>query len=141
MKSAFCALVVFAFLASHNLMANDKDLVGVWMATEATQNGEKLDKDFFSDNVVEFKSDKKYTATLSGVKDEGTFSVDWSKKPATIDMKPKSGAASGTTMTGILELKADTLRLSFNLETSERPKDFTSTEKNKHFVVVYQRKK
>lgn len=127
-------------LAVASVQALEEGLNGAWIAREATRNGEKIGAEFFEGASVEF-ADGKYTATLGGLTEKGTFKVERSRKPHTIDLKASEGQNKGRPMLGIFELDGDTLRFCFNLETRQRPTDFTSTAENKHYVLVYHRKK
>ena len=71
----------------------------------------------------------------------GTFKVDRSKKPNTIDMIPSVKAKKRPSSPAIIEVIGDSMTFCANLETNQRPKDFTSTAENKNFVVVYKRQK
>jgi uncharacterized protein (TIGR03067 family) len=140
MKLTAISTMFAALLVSSASAADEKDLNGAWTASEATRNGAKVSDDLVKSATVVF-ADGKYTASLGDITETGTFKIDRAKKPNTIDMKPSDGAKKGTTTPGIFELDGDTLKLCFALETNRQPSDFTSTADNKHFVVVYKRKK
>ena len=116
----------------------DKDLNGVWVGVSAKNAGDSLD-DFAKSAKLSFDGGK-YEATLEGVTEKGTFTADRGKKPNHIDMKPSEGQMKGKTMLAIYELKGETLTICSKVSTTERPKDFTSTEQNNHIVIVYKRK-
>src|SRR5262249_55510901 len=132
MKRVIGSLMVALFWTAAGFGADEKDLNGTWVATEAKQDGESLPDDFVKSAKVVFAGGK-YTASLGEVTEEGTFEVDRSKKPNTIDMKPRSGGKKGKTMLGVFELKGDTLTICWNLGTNRRPGDLTSTAQNKNF--------
>jgi uncharacterized protein (TIGR03067 family) len=138
-KHLTLALVFVLFTTTGGFAADEKDLNGTWVATEATRNGQKVPDDFIKDNSVTF-TDGKYKAFLGAATEEGTYKVDRSKKPNTIDMNPRSGRKKGATMQAIFELDGDMLKICWNLTTNQRPKDFTSTAENKQFLVIYKRK-
>ena len=58
---------------------------------------------------------------------QGTFKVDTSVKPMTIDMTFTAGPEKGNVNYGIFELKGDTWRLCLNTLGKARPKRFTAT--------------
>jgi uncharacterized protein (TIGR03067 family) len=69
----------------------------------------------------------KYHQTLGGtVNERGTFKVDTTKKPMTIDLSIMEGDDAGKTQLGILEVTGDTMRCTFNPPGStERPASLT----------------
>ncbi len=141
MKRHFAVAIVSALSwAAFSLAADEKDLNGAWVATGAMQDGQKVPDDFVKGASLAF-ADGKYTSSLGEITEEGTFKVDRSKKPNTLDLSPKAGKRRIPARPAIFELNGDTLRICWNLTTKQRPKDFTSTAENKQFVVVYTRKK
>jgi uncharacterized protein (TIGR03067 family) len=73
-----------------------------------------------------FEGDK-YHQTLGGtVNERGTFKVDASKKPITIDLSIAEGSDAGKTQLGIFEVTGDTMRLSLDTPgAGQRPPDFS----------------
>jgi len=73
-----------------------------------------------------FEGDK-YHQTLGGtVNERGTFKVDASKKPMTIDLSIAEGSDAGKTQMGIFEVTGDTMRLSLDTPgAGQRPTDFS----------------
>jgi uncharacterized protein (TIGR03067 family) len=138
MKTIAASLGLVLSWAAASWGADEKDLSGTWLAAEAQANGAKLPADFVKKSKIVF-ADGKFTAFICDDTDEGTFTIDRAKKPNAIDMTSK--ALKGATYPGIFELQGDTLKVCWNMETYERPKDFTSTAANKQYVVVYKRKK
>jgi len=69
----------------------------------------------------------KYHQTFGGtVNERGTFKVDATKKPMTIDLSITEGNDAGKTQLGIFEVTGDTMRCSFNPPGStERPVSLT----------------
>ena len=69
----------------------------------------------------------KYHQTLAGtVNERGTFKVDATKKPMTIDLSITEGSDAGKTQLGVVEVTGDTMRCSFNPPGStERPASLT----------------
>jgi uncharacterized protein (TIGR03067 family) len=140
MKTMAIPMVVTVLLSTATLHADDTKLYGTWVAVEATQDGEKVSDDLAKSARLVL-TDGKYTASLGDVTETGTYTVDRSRKPNWIDMKPANGGRKGKVNPGVFEQDGDTLRVNFNLQTFRRPTDLTSTAENKNFVVVYQRMK
>ena len=68
-----------------------------------------------------------------GKADETTYTVDLTKKPATIDIKPGRG---DKVVLGIVEIKGDTLKLCFGKDATERPTEF-KPDAEKRIIVVH----
>ncbi len=68
----------------------------------------------------------RYTQTTDGqVMERGTFKIDASRKPMTIDMRITEGVAVGETQIGVVQVVGDTLTLKTNtVGTPLRPTDF-----------------
>jgi uncharacterized protein (TIGR03067 family) len=71
-----------------------------------------------------------YHQTYAGkVNERGTFKVDTSKKPMTIDLTIVEGGDAGKTQLGIFELSGDTLRMHFDAAGgTARPTDMKAKE-------------
>jgi uncharacterized protein (TIGR03067 family) len=84
-------------------------------------------------------SGEKYTIKLGGkVTETGTFSIDPSKKPKTIDLTPTEGGEKGKKEQGIYELTGDDLKIAVAFGSSERPTDFSG---KKSEVYTFKRAK
>jgi uncharacterized protein (TIGR03067 family) len=70
----------------------------------------------------------KYHQTYGGtVNERGTFKVDATKKPMTIDLSISEGNDAGKTQLGTFDVTGDTMRVSFNPPGSaERPASVTT---------------
>lgn len=125
--------------------ADEKHLIGTWVAVSATNAGKNVADDLLKSASIVFE-DGKFTASLGEIVDKGTFKIDRTRKPNSIDLisnyppKKGKGKKSGPTL-GVFELAGDTLTVNFSMDSDKRPTDFTSTAENKNFVVVYKRKK
>ena len=62
---------------------------------------------------VTFKGDTYQQASAGQVNERGTFKVDASKKPMTIDLTIVEGSDAGKIQLGIFEVTGDTLRANF----------------------------
>lgn len=57
----------------------------------------------------------------------GAYTVDASKTPAILDMKPKGGNYDGKTLLGIVKVEGDVMTICFAEPGKERPTKFEST--------------
>ena len=71
-----------------------------------------------------------YHQSVAGqVNERGTFKVDATKKPMTIDLTIVEGSDAGKTQPGVFEVSGDTLRVHFDLPGGKtRPADMTPKE-------------
>jgi uncharacterized protein (TIGR03067 family) len=120
--------------------ADDKDkLQGTWAWVEAERAGKKADADEFKDFKMVFRGEK-LSVDPDGENREGTFKLDPTQKPKTIDLILQDGPEKGKTIRGIYSLEGDTLKLCFNDQgDQDRPTDFTSKEGSRLVVVTLRR--
>jgi len=126
------ALLAFPFAADKaDEKKTDKDLLqGTWVFVSLERNGKKIaDDDDFQYVVLK---DAKWTfngdtlkSPLWNEKVAVTFTLDPSKKPATIDLVIKTEDAKETAPM-LYELKDDTLKLCTGGAPGERPKEISS---------------
>lgn len=81
----------------------------------------------------------------NGRAEEAGYTADLTKKPATIDIRPKlaGGPAGGpdTAVLGILELKGDTLKICFGRDMGTRPTEFKADFEKGIMVIHLKRAK
>jgi len=66
------------------------------------------------------------------------------KKPATIDIKPRAGGPGGgpdKLVQGIIEIKGDTMKLCFTKDATDRPKEFKGDREKGVMVITLKRVK
>jgi uncharacterized protein (TIGR03067 family) len=113
----------------------DRDVFqGEWDVVDAEKGGEKIPENFRKDIHVKFAGDK-VVLDIVGDKKDGSFKLDASKKPRTIDL-----TIEDKTALGIYELSGDTLKVRMAEPGSARPKDFGSTAGTDDSMVVLKRK-
>jgi uncharacterized protein (TIGR03067 family) len=117
-------------------------LEGTWSVTALTNDGKKgKDEDIRKIRVI-LKGDN-YTAKVGDmVVEGGTWTIDPTRKPKSIDATATSGDDKGKKSLGIYELDGDTLKMCFGpAGKDERPKEFESKEGSKYEMGVYKRDK
>jgi len=87
----------------------------------------------------------KYTvkvATGDGTRTiEGTFKVDATKKPKTLDVNATDCAGNEITLQGIYELTGDTQKICVGRSGEQRPADFTAPEGSGNTILVWKKAK
>jgi uncharacterized protein (TIGR03067 family) len=140
---------VLLFLAVAGMMAADepkKDdaefLKGNWTAVSMKQG--KLS--FPEDDVKSFKfalDGKNYTNTIGTVvTEEGSYTIDASKTPKTIDFAIKKGEDAGKKQLGIYKIDGDKLTIvAAQAGSADRPKSLDAEGASDVLVVVLERVK
>src|SRR5882724_978024 len=94
--------------------ADVKTLQGSWIPVKAELGGQPMSADLLK--TIELKLDKnQYVATVSGEPDKGTWSVDFTTRPKSMTVVGVEGHNVGKTFPCIYEIKADTLRICYDL--------------------------
>jgi uncharacterized protein (TIGR03067 family) len=92
-------------------------------------------------------ADGKLSVTDPGRKgkpEEVEYTADMTKKPATIDIKPRAGGPGGAPdrlVLGIIEVRGDTMRLCFGKDAADRPKEFKADLEKGVAVITLKRVK
>jgi uncharacterized protein (TIGR03067 family) len=146
LRSVVFALAAGLMLAPLALADEPKDKPaehqenGTWVPVDGMSAGKKLPDNFLT-SVKLLLRDGKYTTIVGEDKEEGTYKVDTSKSPHPIDIEASMGPNKGKKIPAIVEMKGDTMRVCYNPEGTERPKDFVSTADNKFLLISYKRAK
>jgi uncharacterized protein (TIGR03067 family) len=123
--------------------ASKKDLEkiqGHWAEVSYVVDGVKVPDDEAQALFRSMKDDKYTIFQFKKVIGKGTFKLDASTKPKTIDATTTVGGRS-LTLLGIYELDQDTLKLCFAPPGKPRPADFTSKKGSEHRLSVWEREK
>jgi uncharacterized protein (TIGR03067 family) len=116
------------------------EMNGTWLPSEAELDGEKLPEKLFKSIKLVVK-DEKYTVTVGEQVDEGTVTLDLESDPTGMEIKGTKGPNEGKTIPAIYELKDDVLKVCYNLEGKDRPKEFKTTAGSKFYMVTYKKEK
>jgi uncharacterized protein (TIGR03067 family) len=135
------ALVLASALPADTPKPTDKPaaLDGTWSVQSATREGMPSPDDMVKNTKFVFSGNKVMVKEGDRKPEEATITIDASKKPATIDIKPSNGPADRL-VKGIYQLDGDTLKLCFRRE-GDRPTEFASTAENKAVLMVLTRDK
>jgi uncharacterized protein (TIGR03067 family) len=145
MKAQVLLLVALALIAAKSpddANKNDLDkMQGDWAALSMINDGARASDD---EAQCLFRTVKGQNHTLylfSKPLISGTFKIDATKNPKTIDVKTTKGLGQGTTILGIYKLEGDRWSICNAGPGKERPKDFTATKGSGHTLVVWEREK
>ena len=126
LKIHFPAMAL-GFLVVASAYAQDKKddkLDGKWLVVSVERDG-KAD-DALKGGVRVIAGDKYTLSDKNGKATPGTFKIDASKKPKTIDMMPAEGQYKGKTLLGIYEVDGQSLKICFAEPGKDRPTEFAS---------------
>jgi uncharacterized protein (TIGR03067 family) len=141
MKSFAVAALLFAPLAA---VAADKPeaFAGKWVIESALRDGKD---DPGLKGAVRIHDGETYSVTpVDGSKTppaKGTFTLDLSKTPVAIDMKPTTGRYKDKLLLGIAKVDGDTLVIAFAEPGKDRPTAFESKEGSGIVLAVHRRAK
>ena len=127
------AIAMILFTASP-LFAQDpkKDLEklnGVWTVTSATAGGKKIPDDVVKDVKLTF-ADGTFSARSGADEIKGTFKIDATKKPMTMDISPETGPNKCQTQLAIYDLQTGVLKIcAGDYDQKDRPLDFETKNK------------
>jgi uncharacterized protein (TIGR03067 family) len=140
-------MVLFFALGSGCAGHTDKDaLNGNWQLTSITFGGKEWPvPDEFKDLITEVKDLKISTKNINGKlpaeERTGTFSLDTTSRPRSLDLVMDNGPDAHKRLKAIYKLEGDALTVCFDPRTSAGPADFVTTEQNTYIVAVLKRLK
>ena len=134
---ALAGLVV----ADDKVNPNKKDLEkmqGDWALASMTRDGMKVpDED--AQALFRTVKDNQYTVSrYEKVIGKGTFSIDATKKPRTIDFLPETEKDKSRAIRGIYKFDGKKLAVCYAPPGKDRPTEFTSKEGQMHTLVVWE---
>lgn len=137
------SLVLVLGIACQTQAEDKKDpTAGKWVTESVTREGKANDA---LKGAIRESADGKYSITPA--KDSkagpvtGTYTIDASKTPITIDMKPKGGTYDGKTLLGIVKVDGDTMTVAFAEPGKDRPSKFEGGEGSGIVVTVLKKAK
>jgi uncharacterized protein (TIGR03067 family) len=91
---------------------------------------------------VDNEEDGKWTLLSEGkVSARGTSTIDPTKKPKAIDLKPTEGDLQGQTILGIYEVSANTRKVCLGDPKKGRPKEFSCPAGSGRILATFRRLK
>lgn len=137
------ALVLAAGAVAVSAAQDKKDpTAGKWVVESVTRDG-KADESL--KGATREQGDGKYT--LTPAKDSkakaatGTYKLDATKTPVTIDLMPKGGTYDGKTLLGIVKVDGDALTIAFAEPGKDRPTKFEGAAGSGVVVAVHKKAK
>jgi len=130
------ALVLVAADDSDEAKKDIERFQGAWVFESVEIEGQPAPAGALKESKLTIDG-KKFTMKEGDEISHGTFTIDASKKPKTIDGTFTDGPEKGKTILGIYELEGDTYKACFNVagkDRKERPTKFES-KKGSGFVV------
>ncbi len=117
-----------------------KRFEGTWKWISLESEKMKLSEEALEHPRLKIMGDK-FTVTEQATTFGGTFKVDPSKKPKTMDVTFTEGPEKGKTFTGIYELEGDTYKVCIDPEGKSRPKEFAVKQGSGFVLEVLKREK
>ena len=108
---ALLLLSAMALLSSAQTGAAVADLKGDWSLVALTLGGQLAPADMLDGFVSTFEAQMYTNRVGDRLVEQGTYKVDATKTPATIDFQITKGPQQGKTQLGIYQLVGDTLTL------------------------------
>jgi uncharacterized protein (TIGR03067 family) len=126
-------------------VASKKDLEkmqGDWVTVSYIRDGEKLPDDEAQALFRTVKGNEYTVSRFDKVLGGGTFTLDATKKPKTIDSLPRARpGAKATPLLGIYEFDGEKMRTCYAAPGKERPTAFESKEGSGWTLTVWEREK
>jgi uncharacterized protein (TIGR03067 family) len=145
MKSKLFLILCASFLPAVNPPQEDAvkkeldQLQGDWALASYVIDGTKLSDDEAQSLFRTVKGDQYTVLLFDKVIFKGTFKIDPSKKPKTIDSY--ADGMSDKPILGIYEVEGDTLKICSAPPGKDRPKEFTSKKDSGHSLMIWEREK
>jgi uncharacterized protein (TIGR03067 family) len=113
-------------------------LQGAWSFASLEVNGSRVPESAFGGSRMLIEGER-FSLTSAGADYAGTFTLDVSRSPKTLDIHFTEGPEAGNTALGIYELDADTWTLCLGLVGSERPREFATRPGSDHALEILRR--
>src|SRR5581483_11296159 len=115
-------------------------LQGTWMRASVERDGKPASADELKNPRLTIKGDK-YTLDGGKEKRTGTFKLDDTKSPKTLDIIADSGPNKGKTLKGIYKFEDDTFIYCVAPPDKDRPTEFSGKEASGHTLLINKREK
>jgi uncharacterized protein (TIGR03067 family) len=101
------------------------NLQGTWSFVTMEVDGIQLPPKAFEGSKIVIKGTG-FTTISAGAAYKGTFKVDITKKPKTLDLNFNDGPEKGNTSRAIYDLDGDDWKICLTIGAKERPKEFAT---------------
>lgn len=132
LRSALVVVAGFLTIQTSLLSAAPAEkpkLEGQHAITGVERDGKALDEASYKGATFRFTDDKLVAANKDGTEFlNADYTMDASKTPCSIVLKPTAGSNKGKELQGLIERKDNTIRLIFALPGGERPTEFRTKE-------------
>jgi uncharacterized protein (TIGR03067 family) len=137
MLSSIGALLTLVLAAppQDSVHSEQEKLAGDWRLVSVEANGEKLPDQQVNEFSLTFKGDK-FTSYRGGEKRTGSYTIDPTKKPKTMEIVPADGPDKGKTWSLIYDLEGNTLRICGREVGKERPTGFNTKDQKGIILMV-----
>jgi uncharacterized protein (TIGR03067 family) len=98
---------------------------GSWALASLVVNGKEMDKTELKNTTLSLKGEG-YTFAKGTTTNKGTYKVDPTRKPMTLDIIVTDGPDKGKTLPAIYEINGDTMRICLSIKGKDRPTAFES---------------
>ena len=109
-------------------------LQGTWTPVKAELGGEPMSDEVLKTIILKLNKNE-YEVTVAGNPDNGTWTLDSAAKPKGMTITGVKGPNAGKTFPAIYELKADTLRICYDLSGAKRPAEFKTSAGTKLYLI------
>ncbi len=143
MKAPFPAVLSIALGLGQLIADPASDLQAVqghWKPTRAEIAGQPM-PDAFVQSVHLNLSNGKYEVLVGEKPDRGTYTIDASSTPKRMTIVGTEGPNVGKTFPAIYDIKADTLRICYDLSGTKAPGEFKTIPGTRLYLVTYRRSK
>jgi uncharacterized protein (TIGR03067 family) len=145
MAALVLGLVLALAVRADDATKKDKEkFQGTWATVSAELNGEKLNEEVVKAlkfTVEGEKFDVQGPAEVLKEYAKGTFKMEATTTPRTIDITVGEGDRKGNVIEGIYEIDGDNLKICAKMVGKERPADFTTKPGSDMVSLVLKREK
>jgi uncharacterized protein (TIGR03067 family) len=117
-----------------------KKLEGIWEISGGEANGAAMPSEEVAGATVTIAGNR-YSVVKNDFNDHGTFSIDASRTPKQMDVRPETGTGAGQKLLAIYEVGPEGMRVCYATDGGERPKAFTTDVDSGRVIFTYKRKK
>lgn len=132
--------IVLAADVKEEMQKEHQRFEGTWRFISLDAEGMKLGEEALMAYKLILKG-KDFTMQAPEATYKGTYKVDVSKMPKTIDVMFTEGPEKGNTSLGIYELTDDTYKVCIGLTGKDRPTEFVSKPGSGHVIEILEREK